>query len=498
MKKIGILYIEGALPAFEDFGKLPTHLVNKNGMVNGQPAHKSLDGIIIPGGSILESQSITPDLKSEIRKMAGNGSFVLGMCSGFQLLAHKTDIGRKSPCPVEREGLGLLDVTFHPLISTDRVEAEILNESFLTKGMVGDKVTGFHCHTYGEIHGDADPVFFSQIKRSDYKENPRKILSGVKNDEGNVVGTMIHSSLDENPPLTSNILNFIDANDKDQQAISKANKELRNKMRREVGINTRIFSPSRTLQTSQDNPKAIMITSTSSDSGKTFITTGIVGCLRKKGLRVGVLKVGPDIRDIVPSLYLSKEKMQEYSSIKIGNLGWKDLAQVLKDLKQDKYDFIIIEGVMSALTGFLNDKIPFSTIEIAKAGHIPVILVSACNKGGIESAALDMAIHLKKLKKVGVTPVASILNRVYNEEIAKQASIFIEKQTKVEVWDIPKVNLTERGNIPEVEIKFEEFCENALKTVETYLDVDKIVKLGSVPYFDGYMSYEDKIKFFNI
>jgi len=44
----------------------------------------------------------------------------------------------------------------------------------------------------------------------------------------------------------------------------------------------------------------LMIASTGSGSGKTFISTGLAGALRKKGIKVGILKVGPDIRDIVP------------------------------------------------------------------------------------------------------------------------------------------------------------------------------------------------------
>ena len=56
MKKIGLLYVKGALPLFENFGNLPTHIVKTNGMVKGQKAHKVLDGLIIPGGSIIESQ----------------------------------------------------------------------------------------------------------------------------------------------------------------------------------------------------------------------------------------------------------------------------------------------------------------------------------------------------------------------------------------------------------------------------------------------------------
>ena len=67
------------------------------------------------------------------------GKFILGMCSGFQFLSNKTDIGRKSPCPINREGLGLLDVSFSPMVGTDRVKAKIIKDSFLTEGMVGKK-----------------------------------------------------------------------------------------------------------------------------------------------------------------------------------------------------------------------------------------------------------------------------------------------------------------------------------------------------------------------
>ncbi|MGL6298012.1 MAG: cobyrinic acid a,c-diamide synthase, partial [Methanobacteriaceae archaeon] len=119
--KIGLAYLKGSVPGFEDFGNIPTDIVKSNGLVNGVPAHKELDGIIIPGGSIIESESLTNDsgrgLANEIKLMANHGKFVLGICSGFQAIANKTDIGRKSPRPVEIEGLGLIDVNFSPLIS---------------------------------------------------------------------------------------------------------------------------------------------------------------------------------------------------------------------------------------------------------------------------------------------------------------------------------------------------------------------------------------------
>jgi len=503
MKKIGFLYVKGSVAAFEDFGHLPTHLVRNNGMVNGLKAHKELDGLIIPGGSIIESQSVGEDQKKEIIKMASEGKFVFGMCSGFQLLANQTDIGRKSPCPIEKKGLGILDVSFSPMIGTDRVKAEIVDNSFLTNGLVGEKITGFHCHTYGKITGNAKPVLNSLVKRTDYSNNPREILSGVRNDEGNVVGVMVHGTLDKNPFLIGNIHKFIDADEEDILAITKANKELLKQIKMEIGVETGLNADqgnrTKTSIKELNGPKIIMMASTGSDSGKTFLTTGLVGVLRKKGYKVGVLKVGPDIRDIVPSLYLNKERMEEFSSIKIGGLGWKDFQEVMGDIKGHNYDVVIIEGVMSVFTGMLNEKIPFSSAEIAMAANIPVIMVSPCNKGGIETAAVDVVAHVEMMEKIGINTVGIILNKVYDKKIAESTIQFIKNRTKTDFLTfIPKVSLTERGNIPEVEIKLEDFCFNAMKTVENHLDVDKILKLAAKSEFKGYTEFKDILGHFQV
>lgn len=497
MKKIGFLYVKGALPMFEDFGNLPTHIVRNNGMINGFKIHKELDGLIIPGGSIIESQSVGEDLKKEITKMSTEGKFILGMCSGFQFLANETDIGRKSPCPVNRKGLGLLDVSFSPMVGTDRVEAKIINDSFLTDGMAGKIITGFHCHTYGNITGDAKPILKSLVKRTNYASDPREILSGVRNDEGNVVGLMVHGAIDENPDLVNNVLKFIDANANDISNINNANKILLNKIKMEIGVETgiNIDKPNQINNLIlTPGTKIIMIASTGSDSGKTFITTGIVGVLRKQGYKVGVLKVGPDTRDIVPSLYLNKERMENFSSIKIGGLGWKDLKEVFEDIKKNNYDIVIIEGVMSIFTGMLNKKVPFSSAEIAIAANIPVIMVSPCNKGGIETAVVDVVAHVEMMDKMGINTVGIILNKVYDEEIAECTSQFIKNRTKTDFLTfIPKIRLTERGNMPEVEIKLDDFCLNAMKTVENYLDIKKIIKLAEEPKFNNYIGFKEII-----
>jgi cobyric acid synthase len=428
--------------------------------------------------------------------MNSEGKFIFGMCSGFQLLAKQTDIGRKSPCPVVKEGMGILDVSFSPLVGTDRVKAKVVNDSFLTKNLTGTSVTGFHCHTYGNITGDAKPVLKSLVKRTDYKNDPREITSGVTNDDGNAVGVMLHGALDENPMLRNNILEFIGADDREQAEIRAANKVLLKQIKSEIGIETGINVIN---INSEPVPKTkmIMMASTGSDSGKTFLTTGIIGALRKRGMRVAAIKVGPDIRDIVPSLYLNKEKMEDFSSIKIGNLGWMDLDHVIQAVNSKNYDLVIVEGVMSIFTGLLNDKIPFSSAEIALAANLPVIMVSPCNKGGIETAAVDITAHVKMMEKLGIKTVGLILNKVYDSKIAGEAAEHINSRINPEYFaTIPKIKLKERGNMPEVEIKLEDFCLNAIETVEKYLDLDEIVKLAGTPNFSGYTDFNTLLNSF--
>ena len=173
MKKIGLVYIKGAVPGFENFGELPTHLVKSNGLVDGKKASSELDALIIPGGTLLESGDISDDLSKEIKQIAKDGKPIIGVCAGLQLLANQTDIGRKSEVPIIKEGLGLINVNLSPLISSDRVNAKVYDNSFITKGQNED-VTGFHTHTYGKIEGDAKPLFYSKIQRMNYGDVNKK------------------------------------------------------------------------------------------------------------------------------------------------------------------------------------------------------------------------------------------------------------------------------------------------------------------------------------
>ena len=491
MTKIGLAYLNGSVPGFEDFGNLPTDIVKENGLVNGIKASQELDALIIPGGTLIESNDINMGLNTEIKKMARDGKPIIGICAGFQLLSNQIDIGRKSPVPIIKEGLGIIDVNFSPLITSDRVKAKVFKNSFLVENQNED-VDGFHTHTYGKVEGDAKPLFYSKVQRMNYgdtnEEGDYNIFSGACNDDGNVIGTMIHGILDENPILVENLKNQIDIKDMDE--IYNRNLEVKKYLQSEVGINSGIKI---TENKKNDRPKYLMIGSNGSDSGKTFILTGLAGAIRKRGYKVALLKVGPDVRDIIPGLYLTKGKMEEFSSIKIGHLGWSDIESTIKKLNNSDYDIVLIEGVMSVFTGLLNEKVPFSAAEIAMSSKIPMILATGVNKGGIESAAVDIVAHTNMLNNLGVTVEAILLNKVYNDDIFDTVVPYIKENTNVEnVLKLPKLKSADmRGFIPEVEIRYELFTSHAMDLIEENLNIEEIIAMASEVEFEKIYSFEE-------
>ncbi|MBQ6100266.1 MAG: AAA family ATPase [Methanobrevibacter sp.] len=491
MTKIGLAYINGSVPGFEDFGNLPTDIVKENGLVNGKKASDELDALIIPGGTLIESNDINMDLNKEIKKMARDGKPIIGICAGFQLLSNQIDIGRKSPVPIVKDGLGLIDVNFSPLITSDRVKAKVYDNSFLVKNQTED-VNGFHTHTYGKIEGDAKPLFYSQVQRMNYGDTNKKgeynIFSGACNDDGNVIGTMIHGILDENPVLVDNIVEQIDIQDIDD--IYNRNLEVKKYLESEVGIHTGIKVPA---VKAMGKPKYLMIGSNGSDSGKTFILTGLAGALRKRGYKVALLKVGPDVRDIIPGLYLTKGKMEDFASVKIGHLGWADIESTVAKLNSSDYDIVLIEGVMSVFTGLLNEKVPFSAAEIAMSSNIPMILATGVNKGGIESAAIDIVAQANMLEKFGISVEGILLNKVYNDDIFDNVVPYIKNNTSVDrILKLPKLKSADmRGFIPEVEIRYELFTSHAMELIENNLNIDEIINMAREVEFEKIYSFEE-------
>jgi cobyric acid synthase len=499
--RVGLIYVRGALPCFETFGNLPTDLVREDGLIDGHPASDILDMIIITGGSLVESQSIGAPLESEIRKMAERGKLVLGICAGFQILSKRTDIGRLSPTPIWRAGFGLLDVEFKPLICTDQVKATVVGANRLTSA-VGAEVSGFHCHTYGDIklQKNVKPFLISHVNHLNYRRQKQDIVSGASNLEGNVIGVLPHALMDQNSLIIEGIMESLEIDPLEQQNIKKANAKLLSVLKAEIGISTDTH-PKNKVGARRKKPLFLLITALESGGGKTFVATGLAGALKMKGWNVGIIKVGGDIRDIVPALYLIKEPMRDYSSITVAETGWKCLSESVKAASRD-YDFVIIEGAMNTFTGLLFDRPerPSSTAEVAAALGVATVIVSGCDKEGIEGGIVNALNYVRFLKKLGIKTAGVILNKVYLDYINTETRVIVKKAfdlADAELLGIlPITDVEGRGAIPEVEIRYEKFCEKALAIAENYLNLNKIVEVAkplALNEFD-YEAFVEKFK----
>jgi cobyric acid synthase len=456
--------------------------------------------LIIPGGSLVESQSITPVVSSAIVKMAQDGKFLLGICSGLQVLARQTDVGRLSTVPIIREGLGLIDAEFQPLICTDQVKAHVVDKSFISDA-VGVEVSGFHCHTYGKavLHDDAKAILVSHIEHANYRKAPQDLVSGIANKTGNVVGVFVHALLDQNPIIIDGIAEFLGISQLELREVRKANAKLVSEMKCEIGINTNIH-PANAVKRA---PVMVLVTALGSGSGKTFLVTGMAGALRKRGYNVGLIKLGGDVRDSVPALYLVKESMKSYSSIKISESGWSPVHQAVEQAC-GVHDFLFVEGAMSAFTGLLNSKIsrPASTLEVAASLGAPVIVVVTCDKEGIEGGLVNVLNYVNVLKMLGVNPAGVILNKMstsyLTEEDMQTIRLALENVGVELVGVVPSMKLERRGMIPEVEICYETFGAQAIDTVERCLNLDKLVNLARPPekVCVDYVAFVEKFKNF--
>jgi cobyrinic acid a,c-diamide synthase len=203
----------------------------------------------------------------------------------------------------------------------------------------------------------------------------------------------------------------------------------------------------------------------------------------------------------VPALYLIKEPIKPYSSIKIGESGWKPLGEVVDEASKN-YDFLIVEGAMSAFTGLLMDKVarPTSTAEVAAALGASTVLVQSCDKEGVEGAVVNTLNYVSLLKRLGVKTTGVILNKArlsyLNDEIKQTMKCAFDNAGVELLGIVPRIEVEGRGMIPEIEIKYEEFGAQAIDAAEKYLNIDAIEKIADAPQLKqiDYAKFTEKFK----
>jgi len=123
------------------------------------------DAIILPGtkSTIADLAYLwRSGLAESIIQRSKNGTPLIGICGGFQMLGKRI----KDPDGVESKvdstvGLGLLDTTtiFQPRKTTRQVKAKVIANEGLLEGLKGEEVTGYEIHMGQTTGNDISPLF---------------------------------------------------------------------------------------------------------------------------------------------------------------------------------------------------------------------------------------------------------------------------------------------------------------------------------------------------
>ena len=225
-----------------------------------------------------------------------------------------------------------------------------------------------------------------------------------------------------------------------------------------------------------DKLSRLLISATTSGSGKTTVTLGLLRALKNRGLRTQPFKCGPDYIDT------------KYHDMASGNhsinldvfLASSDHVKSVYTKYTAQNDACIVEGVMGLYDGY--DRMEGSSAQIAELLDLPVVLVINAKSMAYSSAALLYG--FKNFYK-GINVVGVIFNFVASEshysylkdaceDVGLEALGYLPKDTNVE---IPSRHL---GLNIEKEFIFDEFANKVADLIEKHINVDRLLEITSI------------------
>jgi len=166
---------------------------------------------------------------------------------------------------------------------------------------------------------------------------------------------------------------------------------------------------------------AVVIAAPASGSGKTTVATGLMGALRRAGLRVAPFKVGPDFIDPGYHALAALRPGRNLDPVLVG----ERLIGRLYRYGSAGADITVIEGVMGLFDGRISDDVSAvakgSTAHVAALLGAPVILVVDARG---QSHSIGALLHGFSTFDRSVRIAGVILNRVgspRHEEVLRQA-----------------------------------------------------------------------------
>jgi cobyrinic acid a,c-diamide synthase len=161
----------------------------------------------------------------------------------------------------------------------------------------------------------------------------------------------------------------------------------------------------------------VVIAGTSSGAGKTSVTCGVIGALRRRGLRVQGFKVGPDYIDPSYHAIASGRPGRNLDAF----LSGPELIAPLARHGSRGADVAVIEGVMGLFDGASGRGELASTGHIAKLLNAPVVLVVDATAMARSVAAI---VHGYRTFDPGIAIAGVIFNRVgsdLHEQLLREA-----------------------------------------------------------------------------
>ncbi|MBI2832095.1 MAG: cobyrinate a,c-diamide synthase [Chloroflexi bacterium] len=224
--------------------------------------------------------------------------------------------------------------------------------------------------------------------------------------------------------------------------------------------------------------KAIVIAGVTSGVGKTTVSTGLMGALLRRKLKVQPFKTGPDYIDPSYHTWVTGEPSRNLDTWLLPRNAVIELFTRAMSGK----DIAVIEGVMGLYDGRSSINEEGSTAELAKLLGATVLLVVDSRKGARSLAAMVAGYQTfdSSLRIGGV-----ILNGIGSEGHLKLCREAIEHYTAIPVLGhLPRrdsLSLPERhlGLIPTVEGPAgEEFLSQLIAQCEATFDIPEILRLS--------------------
>lgn len=221
---------------------------------------------------------------------------------------------------------------------------------------------------------------------------------------------------------------------------------------------------------------AFLITATSSGSGKTTMSLGLMRAFLRKGLKVQSFKCGPDYIDT------------QYHRIATGKdsinldlfMASENHVKNIYESHAHEADVSIVEGVMGMFDGY--DKMAGSSADVALKLKLPVILlINASSTAFSVAATIYGFTHFRN----DVNVIGVIFNRVssenhysYLKEACKETGL--TPLGYLSHNDSLKVPSRHLGLTLDSESGIENFINNAADEVEKNVDIESILSLTEI------------------